>query len=69
MCDNNESVAVPVRYFIVRRWFFGTKYYVLDTSVEGQGRTVAKCDTILDAMMVYEAMNATFGHPQGSGIA
>lgn len=64
----NESVAIPVRYMVVSR-FFGTKYHVLDTSVEGQGRTVAKCDDLEDARMVFEAMNALFGHPQGSGLA
>lgn len=66
---DDESVAVPIRYMAVNRsWLGRTKFAVLDTSVEGQGRTVAKCGKLEDALMIMDAMNALFGHPQGSGI-
>lgn len=59
--------AVPVRYMVTSS-MFGMKYYVLDTSVEGQGRIVARCDEEDDAYRIAVAMEAVFGHPQGSGV-
>lgn len=59
--------AIPIRYMVVSS-LFGMKYLVMDTSFEGQGRTVAKCDKIEDASMVCDALNTCFGHPMGSGF-
>lgn len=51
--------ATPVRYMVTSS-LFGMKYYVLDTSIAGDGRIVAKCDNIEDASMVASALEAAY---------
>jgi hypothetical protein len=68
MGDESDSLvtSVPIR-FMVTSSMFGMKSQVIDTSFEGQGRIICKSDKLDDAVMICEALNQIFGHPQGAG--
>lgn len=53
--------ASPVKYMVVASWR-GMKYYVIDTSFDGQGRIVARCDRQDDANTVCGALNRDQGY-------
>ncbi len=69
MGEHDDFVtAVPIRYMVTSSRF-GMKYYVIDTSIEGHGGIIARCDKLDDAGRICQALNEVFGHPQGSGVA
>lgn len=57
--------AIPIRYMVISS-LYGMSYLVIDTSYAGQGRTICKTKNADDAQKICSAMNAIYGHPQGS---
>lgn len=57
MSIHKDGTAYPVRYMVVKKPLRRNKYKVIDTSLEGNGRTVCSSGSVRDAHYVARCLN------------